>query len=81
MENVTGFKWNKFGKLTGTYEARGRLYIVNESGEERQISIPKYRAMIPNLKKKICKNRTLMFEVRILKIYQNSMIFVTLIFE
>lgn len=48
-----GFRWSKFGKLSGTYEDGRYLYITNNNGENRKISINKYSSTIPLIRKKI----------------------------
>lgn len=48
-----GFKWSKFGKLTGSCEDGRYLYITNDNGENRKISISKYSSTIAGIRKKI----------------------------
>ncbi len=53
-ERKTGnFVWNHFGILSNSYEEGTYLYIVNQDGEERKISMSAYAETIPNLKEKI----------------------------
>ena len=48
-----GFKWSKFGKLKDTFEDGRYLYITNDVGQKRKISIIKYSTTIPIIRKKI----------------------------
>ena len=49
-----GFVWTKFGKLVDSDDSNGRyLYIINDSGEKRQMSLAKYAPSIPKIKEKI----------------------------
>jgi len=49
-----GYVWTKFGQLVDSDDSDGRyLYIINDSGERRKISLVTYAPSIPKIKEKI----------------------------
>ena len=49
-----GFIWTNFGQLSDSDDSDGRyLYIINDSGERRKISLVTYAPSIPKIKEKI----------------------------
>ncbi len=48
-----GFIWTNFGKLSDSDDDGKYLYIINDSGDRRQMSLAKYAPSIPKIKEKI----------------------------
>jgi len=48
-----GFIWTNFGKLSDSNDDGRYLYIINDSGNRRQMSLAKYAPSIPKIKEKI----------------------------
>jgi hypothetical protein len=48
-----GFIWTNFGQLSDSDDDGRYLYIINDSGDRRQMSLAKYAPSIPNIKEKI----------------------------
>ncbi|MBL7005045.1 MAG: hypothetical protein ISR69_13590 [Gammaproteobacteria bacterium] len=48
-----GYIWTNFGQLSGSDDDGKYLYIINDSGDRRQISLAKYASSISKIKEKI----------------------------
>jgi hypothetical protein len=48
-----GFIWTNFGQLSDSDDDGRYLYIINDSGDRRQMSLAKYAPSIPKIKEKI----------------------------
>ncbi len=48
-----GYIWTNFGQLSGSDDDGKYLYIINDSGDRRKISLAKYASSIPKIKEKI----------------------------
>ncbi|MDC0920056.1 hypothetical protein OAQ81_01905 [Candidatus Thioglobus sp.] len=48
-----GFIWTNFGKLSDSNDDGKYLYIINDSGDRRQMSLTKYAPSIPKINEKI----------------------------
>jgi hypothetical protein len=50
---LMGFIWTNFGQLSDSDDDGKYLYIINDSGDRRQMSLAKYAPSIPKIKEKI----------------------------